>query len=51
MELAKLENERNRLRHRSRLLDPRNADRDLAQELTRRDLGLLRPDEVIVPLN
>ena len=51
MELAKLEAERQQLRHRSALLDPRKADPDLAEELTRRDLGLVRPDEVIVPLN
>jgi cell division protein FtsB len=51
MELAKLEAERQELRHRSALLDPRKADPDLAEELTRRDLGLVRPDEVIVPLN
>ena len=51
MELAKLEAERQELRHRSALLDPRTADPDLAEELTRRDLGLVRPDEVIVPLN
>jgi cell division protein FtsB len=51
VELAKLEAERDQLRHRSALLDPRKADPDLAEELTRRDLGLVRPDEVIVPLN
>ena len=51
VELAKLEAERDQLRHRSKLLDPRKADPDLAEELTRRDLGLVRPDEVIVPLN
>jgi cell division protein FtsB len=51
MELANLEAERQELRHRSTLLDPRKADPDLAEELTRRDLGLVRPDEVIVPLN
>ena len=49
-ELAKLEAERDQLRHRSALLDPRKADPDIADELVRRDLGLVRPDEVIVPL-
>jgi cell division protein FtsB len=49
-ELARLEAEREQLRHRSALLDPRNADPDIADELVRRDLGLVRPDEVIVPL-
>ncbi len=50
VELAKLESERQRLRHRSALLDPRKADPDMAEELVRRDLGLVRPDEVIIPL-
>jgi len=50
-ELARLETERARLAHRSRLLDPRNADPDLAEELVRRDLGLVRPDEVIIELD
>lgn len=50
VELAQLESERDRLRHRSALLDPRKADPDMADELVRRDLGLVRPDEVIVPL-
>lgn len=49
-ELAQLEAERERLRHRSALLDPRKADPDMAEELVRRDLGLVRPDEVIIPL-
>ena len=50
-ELAQLEQERAQLRHRSALLDPRKADPDMADELVRKDLGLVRPDEVIVPLN
>jgi cell division protein FtsB len=50
-ELARLEAEREQLRHRSALLDPRKADPDMADELVRRDLGLVRPDEVIVPLD
>ena len=49
-ELAKLEAEREALRHRSALLDPRKADPDMADELVRRDLGLVRHDEVIIPL-
>ena len=49
-ELAQLEAERDRLRHRSALLDPKKADPDIAEELVRRDLGLVRPDEVIIPL-
>ena len=49
-ELARLEAERERLRHRSALLDPKKADPDMADELVRRELGLVRPDEVIIPL-
>ena len=51
VELAKLEQEKKQLRHRSALLDPRKADPDMADELVRKDLGLVRPDEVIVPLD
>ena len=49
-ELARLEEERAQLRHRSALLDPKKADPDIADELVRKDLGLVRPDEVIIPL-
>jgi cell division protein FtsB len=49
-ELAELEAQRAQLRHRSALLDPRKADPDIADELVRKDLGLVRPDEVIIPL-
>jgi cell division protein FtsB len=50
VELARLDKERAALRHRSVLLDPRKADPDLGEELIRRDLGLIRSDEVIIPL-
>ena len=50
-ELAQLEQERAQLKHRSDLLDPNKADPDMADELVRKDLGLVRPDEVIVPLD
>jgi len=50
-ELSQLEQQRDQLRHRSALLDPRHADPDLADEMTRKQLGLVRPDEVIVPLD
>ena len=49
-ELAQLKAERAQLRHRSMLLDPKKADPDMADELVRKDLGLVRPDEVIIPL-
>ena len=50
IELSGLDAERVRLRHRSALLDPRKADPDIADELVRRDLGLVRADEVILAL-
>jgi cell division protein FtsB len=50
-ELAQLEAQKVQLRHHSALLDPRKADPDMADELVRRDLGLVRPDEVIIPLD
>src|SRR4029450_12616863 len=49
-ELAALEAERAELRHKSVLLDPRKGDPDLADEMVRQDLGLVRTDEVVVPL-
>ena len=50
-ELAELQQQKAQLKHRSDLLNPQHADPDLAEEMTRKDLGLVRPDEVIVPLN
>ena len=47
--LARLESEQSRLVHRVELLDPRNVDPDLADEMIRGNLGLVRPDEVIIP--
>ena len=49
-ELAELEQQRAQFKHHSRLLDPNKADPDMADELVRKDLGLVRPDEVIIPL-
>jgi cell division protein FtsB len=46
--LAELEAEKAQLARRAHLLDPRSADPDLVEELVRRDLGLVRPDEVII---
>ncbi|WP_265562835.1 FtsB family cell division protein [Sphingomicrobium arenosum] len=50
-ELAALTAERDALRHRSELLDPKAADPDMAEELVRRDLGLIREDEIIISLD
>ncbi len=49
-ELVALEAKRDVLRHKSTLLDPQKADPDLGEEMIRKDLGLVRPDEVILPL-
>jgi cell division protein FtsB len=51
VELAKLKEQKAKLQHRSKLLDPNKADPDMADELVRRDLGLIRNDEIVVPLN
>ncbi len=49
-ELARVEAARGRLANRVALLDPRHANRDLAEELVRRDMGVVQPGEVIIPL-
>jgi cell division protein FtsB len=49
-ELVVLEQERDALRNRQRLLDRDNVDPDLAGELMRRDLNVVAPDEVVVPM-
>jgi len=48
VELDQLKAERTRLAHHVKLLDPRGVDLDLADEMIRTDLGLVRPDEVII---
>jgi cell division protein FtsB len=50
VELAKLEKERDALRNRQKLLSRDNVDPDLAGELMRKDLNVVAPDEVVVPL-
>jgi cell division protein FtsB len=49
-ELARVEKARGELSNRVALLDPRHANRDLAEELVRRDLGLVQPGEVVIRL-
>lgn len=51
VELAQLEQERARIAHRVQLLDPRHVDPDLGEEMIRRELGLVRPDEVIIEID
>lgn len=49
--LARLEAQRASLAHRAQLLDPAHVDPDLAEEMIRGNLGYVRPDEVIIPLD
>ena len=49
-ELATLEKEAKALRNRQRLLDQNNVDPDLAGELMRKELNVVAPDEVVVPM-
>jgi cell division protein FtsB len=51
IQLARLEAERARLAHRVGLLNPQSADPDLVDEMVRRDLGAVRPDEVVIRLD
>ena len=50
-QLAAIQKERDELAHRVALLDPRHANPDLVDEITRKELGVVRPDEVIIPLD
>ncbi len=50
-QLEKLKIEEARLAHRAKLLDPKHSDPDLAEEVTKRELGVVRSDEVVVPLD
>jgi cell division protein FtsB len=49
-QIAKLTAKRDALRNRVMLLDPEAADPDLASELVREQLGVMREDEVVVTL-
>jgi len=49
-ELLSLEQERDALKNRVKLLNKDNVDPDLAGELMRRDLNVVAPDEVIIPM-
>ena len=50
-ELKKTQEARAELKNRVDALDPRRVDPDLADELIRRQLGVIHHDEVVVPLN
>lgn len=47
---AQLEQQRETLKNRVRLLDPDHANPDMVDEMTRKELNVVHPDEVIVPL-
>ncbi len=49
-ENAKLSAEKAGIERRIALLDPRRVDPDYADELVRQQLGVVRPDEVVIPL-
>lgn len=48
--IAQLTAKRDALRNRVMLLDPEAADPDLASELVREQLGVMREDEVVITL-
>ncbi|RYD47901.1 MAG: septum formation initiator family protein [Sphingomonadales bacterium] len=51
IEYAAIEKKRAELKNRVDLLDPkRGADPDLVEEMARKQLNVVRPDEVIIPL-
>ncbi|ABD26449.1 Septum formation initiator [Novosphingobium aromaticivorans DSM 12444] len=49
-EIAQLTAERDRLKNRVALLDPRHADPDLVGELLRSNLNVAHPDELVIPV-
>jgi cell division protein FtsB len=50
-EVKALTDERDTLRNRVALLNPRGIDPDLAGELLRKDLNVVHPDEVVILLD
>jgi cell division protein FtsB len=50
-EIVRLTAERDEIKNRVALLDPRHADPDLAGELLRSNLNVVHPDEVVMLLN
>ena len=47
---ARIDAERRVLKNRVALLDPDHANPDMVDEMTRKELNVVHPDEVIVPL-
>lgn len=50
-DLAVLEKQRAELKNRVALLDPRHADPDMVDELARKKLNVVHPDDMIVDLD
>ena len=50
-DLSVLEKQRAELKNRVALLDPRHADPDMVDELARKKLNVVHPDDVIVDLD
>ena len=50
-QLTRLQAERDELKNRVALLNPRNVDPDMAGELLRKDLNVVHPDEMVILLN
>jgi len=50
-QLVELRGERDKLKNRVDLLDPRHADPDLAGQLVRSNLNVAHPDEVVLMLH
>ena len=50
-QLVTLKKERDQLRNRVDLLDPRNTDPDMAGQLLRSDLNVAHPDEMVMLLH
>ncbi|GGO90284.1 FtsB family cell division protein [Stakelama pacifica] len=48
---AKLDKHRQILRNRKEQLDPRHANPDMVDELVRKELNVVHPDEKIIPLD
>ncbi|HEX7850436.1 MAG TPA: septum formation initiator family protein [Sphingomonas sp.] len=49
-QLAELKQKQTVLANRVQLLDPNKVDPDMADELTRKQLNVVNPNEVVVPL-
>ncbi|GAA0728695.1 FtsB family cell division protein [Sphingomonas japonica] len=50
-QFAALDQQRAELRNRVAQIDPRHANPDMVDELVRKELNVVHPDEVIVPLD